>query len=401
MKTIILIGDGMADSPLPDLNGLTPLMAADTPAMDQISSEGRNGHFQTIKPNMPAGSAVANLSILGYDPQIDYHGRGVLEAASLGITITETDLAMRINLINVEEGRIRSHSAGHISTEEAHQLIYDLQNHFRQLNITLVRGLSYRHVLVVPNGDANLKCAPPHNHVGEPMSELLVQPLSPQAKSTSDLLNRLIADSQTFLRDHPINRKRMAEGLQPGNSLWPWSPGLRPKMVTFQERFGIHGAVITAVDVIKGLGIYAGFDVIPVKGATGLFDTNYEGKADACLKALEDYDLVYVHVEAPDEAGHQQDLELKIRCIEALDKRLIQRVLDGLQNNQLQPVVALLPDHPTPVALGTHTRDPVPVAIRDPIAEPDSVDHFDEVSAKSGELGLLTGADFINLVLRK
>ena len=391
----------MADSPLPDLNGLTPLMAASTPAMDQIASEGRNGLFQTIETNMPAGSAVANLSILGYDPHISYHGRGVLEAASLGITLAETDLAMRINLINVEEGRIRSHSAGHISTEEAHQLIDDLQNHFRHLNIKLVPGLSYRHVLVVPNGDPNLKCAPPHNHVGEPMSELLVKPLSTRAKSTSDLLNRLITESQTFLENHPINRKRMAAGLQPGNSLWPWSPGLRPKMTTFQERFGIHGAVITAVDVIKGLGIYAGFEVIPVKGATGLFDTNYEGKADACLKALEDHDLVYVHVEAPDEAGHQQDLELKIRSIEEFDKRLIQRVLDGLQGFQGQPVVALLPDHPTPVALGTHTRDPVPVAIRDPRVEPDSVNHFDEVSAESGGLGILTGEDFINLVLRK
>lgn len=172
-------------------------------------------------------------------------------------------------------------------------------------------------------------------------------------------------------------------------------------MITFQERFGIHGAVITAVDVIKGLGIYAGFDVIPVKGATGLSDTNYEGKADACLQALKNYDLVYVHVEAPDEAGHEQDLELKIRCIEDFDKRLIQRVLDGLQDNQLQPVVAVLPDHPTPVALGTHTRDPVPVAIRDPRMEPDPVSRFDEVSAESGELGLLTGADFIRLALQK
>jgi 2,3-bisphosphoglycerate-independent phosphoglycerate mutase len=301
----------------------------------------------------------------------------------------------------VEEGRIRSHSAGHISSEEAHRLIQDLQNHFRHLNIKLVPGLSYRHVLVIPNGDANLKCAPPHNHVGEPVSELLVKPLSPQAESTSDLLIRLITESQTFLKNHPINRERMAAGLQPGNSLWPWSPGLKPKMITFQQRFGIRGAVITAVDVIKGLGIYAGFDVIPVKGATGLFDTNYEGKADACLQALKDYDLVYVHVEAPDEAGHQQDLELKIRCIEELDKRLIQRVLDGLQDDQLRAVVAVLPDHPTPIALGTHTRDPVPVAIRDPRMEPDPVLRFDEVSAEAGELGLLTGADFIKLALRK
>ena len=401
MKTIIVIGDGMADSPVPDLNGRTPLMVADTPAMDQISKEGRNGLFRTIEPDMPAGSAVANLSILGYDPQIAYHGRGVLEAASLGLTLSETDLAARINLICAEDGRIRSHSAGHISSEEAHQLIQDLQDHFRQLDIKLVPGLSYRHVLVVSNGDANLKCAPPHNHVGEPMSELLVRPLSPRAKSTSDLLNRLITESQTFLRDHPVNRKRRAEGLQPGNSLWPWSPGRRPNMTTFQERFGIHGAVISAVDVIKGLGIYAGFDVIPVEGATGLFDTNYEGKADACLRALKNHDLVYVHVEAPDEAGHQQDFELKIRCIEEFDQRLLQRVLDGLQDEQLQPVIAVLPDHATPVAQGTHTRDPVPVAIRDPRLEPDSVSRFDEVSAETGELGLLTWADFIGLALQR
>lgn len=391
----------MADSPVPDLNGQTPLMVADTPAMDQISKEGRNGLFRTIEPNMPAGSAVANLSILGYDAQIAYHGRGVLEAASLGITLSETDLAARINLIYAEDGRIRSHSAGHISSEEAHHLIQDLQNHFRHLNIKLVPGLSYRHVLVVPNGNPHLKCAPPHNHVGEPMSHLLVQPLSPEAKSTSDLLNRLITESQTFLQDHPINRTRMAEGLMPGNSLWPWSPGLRPKMNTFQEQFGIHGAVITAVDVIKGLGIYAGFDIIPVEGATGLFDTNYEGKADACLQALKNYDLIYIHVEAPDEAGHERDLELKIRCIEELDNRLIQRILDGLQDDELQPVVAILPDHPTPIAHGTHTRDPVPVAIRDPRVEPDPVSRFDEVSAQSGELGLLTGADFIGLALQK
>ena len=401
MKTIIVVGDGMADSPVPDLNDQTPLMAANTPAMDQISKEGQNGLFRTIEPDMPAGSAVANLSILGYDPQTTFNGRGVLEAASLGVTLSETDLAARINLISAEDGRIRSHSAGHISSEEAHQLIRDLENHFRHLNIRLVPGLSYRHVLVVPGGDPNLKCAPPHNHIGEQMNELLVQPLSPQAKSTSDLFNRLIAESQTLLRDHPINRKRVTEGLQPANSLWPWSPGLRPKMNTFQERFGIRGAVISGVDVIKGLGIYAGFDVITVKGATGLSDTNYEGKADACLQALKTHDLVYVHVEAPDEAGHEQNLELKIQCIEELDARLIQRILDGSQDDQFQPVIAVLPDHPTPIALGIHTRDPVPVVIRDPRIEPDRVSRFDEVSAKSGGLGLLAGADFIERVLRK
>ncbi len=389
----------MADSPVPELEGRTPLMAAETPAMDRIAREGRTGLFRTIEQDMPLGSAVANLSILGYDPRQAFQGRGVLEAASLGIPLAETDLATRINLICVEDGRIRSHSAGHISNEEAGPLIGALNAHFAPLPMMLIQGLSYRHVLVVPDGDPRLECAPPHDHVGEEFRDLLVQPLDTAAKPTADLLNRLILESQDLLRQHPINLKRVADGHQPANSLWPWSPGRKPWMRTFQERFGIRGAVITAVDVIKGLGIYAGFQVIPVEGATGLHDTNYEGKADACLHALEDHDLVYVHVEAPDEAGHQRDLVLKIRCIEDLDRRLLRRILDGLQNLKERAVVALLPDHPTPIAHGTHTRDPVPVAILDPRKTPDAVTRFDEESVQAGGLGLLQGSAFIEQVL--
>lgn len=401
MKTVIVIGDGMADRPVPELDGRTPLMVAETPAMDLIATEGVNGLFRTIEPEMPAGSAVANLSILGYDPRTAFQGRGVLEAASLGITLSETDLAARINLICVENGRIRSHSAGHISKQEAQQLIRDLETHFRHLNIRLAPGLSYRHVLVVHDGDPRLQCAPPHEHVGEEIRNLMVQPLDLQAQPTADLLNRLTLESQALLLDHPINRKREADGHQPANSLWPWSPGVKPQMKTFQERFGIHGAVVTAVDVIKGLGIYAGFEVIPVEGATGLFNTNYEGKAEACLQALKNHDLVYVHVEAPDEAGHERDLELKIRCIEDLDRRLLRLILGGLQDQKIEAIVAVLPDHATPVAHGAHTRDPVPVAIRDPLRTPDPVGRFDEVSAESGELGLLTWVDFVGIVVRR
>ncbi|MFQ5921569.1 MAG: 2,3-bisphosphoglycerate-independent phosphoglycerate mutase [Anaerolineales bacterium] len=286
MKTVIVIGDGMVDRPVTELDGRTPLMVAETPTMDLIATEGGNGLFRTIEPEMPAGSAVANLSILGYDPRTAFQGRGVLEAASLGITLSETDLAARINLICVENSRIRSHSAGHISKQEAQQLIRDLETHFRHLNIRLVPGLSYRHVLVVHDGGPRLQCAPPHEHMGEEIRNLMVQPLNLQAQPTADLLNRLILESQALLLDHPTNQKREADGHQPANSLWPWSPGVKPQMKTFQERFGIQGAVVTAVDVIKGLGIYAGFEVIPVEGATGLFDTNYEGKAAACLQAL-------------------------------------------------------------------------------------------------------------------
>ena len=399
MKTIVIIGDGMADYPVPELDGKTPLMVAETPAMDRIAREGRTGLFQTIEEDMPTGSAVANLSVMGYDPRTDFQGRGVLEAASLGVTLAPTDMAARINLICVEDGKIRSHSAGHITNEEAHQLIGDLKAHFHDLPIMLVPGLSYRHLLVVPNGHAGVECAPPHDHVGERVQDLLVTSCQPQAGPTADLLNRIIRESQDFLRDHPINQQRVAAGKQSANSLWPWSPGVRPQMATFQERFGITGAVITAVDLIKGLGIYAGLDVIEVEGATGLYDTNYEGKADACLGALSDHDFVYVHVEASDEAGHEQDLALKIRCIEDLDRRLIQRVLDGLEARQIEAVVAVLPDHPTPIAHGKHVRDPVPVAVRDPRRLPDGTERFDEESVKEGELGHMHGAEFIETVV--
>jgi 2,3-bisphosphoglycerate-independent phosphoglycerate mutase len=400
MKSIVIIGDGMADYPVPELDGKTPLMIAETPAMDRIAREGRTGTLQTIEEDMPTGSAVANLSVLGYDPREAFQGRGVLEAASLGVTLAPTDMASRINLICIEDGNIRSHSAGHITSEEAHHLIHDLGAHFRDLPITLIPGLSYRHVLVVPEGDWRLECAPPHDHVGERADDLLVKPCHPQAQPTADLLNRLILESQEYLQSHPVNQQRIASGKQPANSLWPWSPGRKPQIKTFQERFGVTGAVITAVDLIKGLGIYAGLDVIEVAGATGLYDTNYEGKADACLEALAaGRDFVYVHVEAADEAGHEQDLELKIRCIEDLDRRLIQRVMDGLEARGIGAVVAVLPDHPTPIASGKHVRDPVPVAVCDPRLPPDKVERFDEESVRSGGLGYMRGEAFIETVI--
>lgn len=401
MKTIVIVGDGMADYPVPELGGRTPLMVAHKPAIDRIAREGRTGLFRTIEPDLPAGSEIANLTVLGYDPHEVYQGRGVLEAASLGVQLAQDDVALRVNLICVEDGCIRSHSAGHISSAEAHQLIGDLQVHFKSLNVHLVPGLSYRHVLIVPGGDTRLECAPPHDHVGEPFRDLLVKPLDPAARPTADLLNRLILESQAFLRDHPINQKRIAAGLEPANSLWPWSPGKKPKMETFQQRFGITGAVITAVDLIKGLGIYAGLDVIRVEGATGSYDTNYEGKADACLEALADHDFAFVHVEAPDEAGHEKKAALKVRCIEDLDHRLVQRVLDGLERHGIEAIVAVLPDHPTPITVGTHTRDPVPVAIYNPRLPPDDVSRFDEESVKAGALGMLQGAEFIRLVVEK
>lgn len=398
MKFIIFLGDGMADYAIPELGGKTPLMAARKPAMDSIAREGRTGLFRTIGPGMLTGSAIANLSVLGYDSVSLFQGtegRGILEAASLGVELSDSALALRINLICVENNRIRSHSAGHIGNQEAHQLIHDLAEHFKDWNLKLYPGLSYRHVLVVPEGEFRLDCYPPHDHVGVLLEELKIKPQTTEGKHTADLLNNLVTESRQFLDNHPINQKRRTAGEQPANSLWPWAPGKKPHMETIEQRFGVRGAAITAVDLIKGLAIYAGMMPIPVPGATGLYDTNYEGKADAALQALDHCDFVYIHVEAPDEAGHERNLELKIRTIEDLDQRLIQRVIDGLARKKMEATLAVLPDHATPIAYGNHTREPVPVAILTPGIPPDSVNCYDEESVKTGSLGMLEKDEFI------
>ncbi|MBN2104609.1 cofactor-independent phosphoglycerate mutase [bacterium] len=397
MKRIVILGDGMADLPIPELDNKTLLMAAKTPAMDQIARKGQNGIFKTIPDDMPTGSAVANLSVLGYDPHISFQGRGVLEAASLGIDLKDNELAMRMNLITIENSCIRSHSAGHITSEEAKILVNDLNTHFKS-EFRLYPGLSYRHILIMPDGHPGIICSPPHDHLGEAVEPLLVQADKPETRETADKLNQLIRESWKLLEDHPINQKRRVKGLLPATSIWPWSPGKKPKMQTLENRFGVRGAAISAVDLIKGLAVYAGMDVISVEGATGLYDTNYEGKADAALDALENHDFVFVHVEAADEAGHEKNLNLKMQCIEKLDQRLVGRILDGIKSRHIEATVAVLPDHPTPVAHGAHTRDPVPVAIWNPKKSADGVTVFDEQSARAGRLGFMEGDEFIRRV---
>ena len=399
MKSVVVLGDGMADYPVPELGGKTPLMAAAKPAMDWIAKNGRTGLFRTIGDGMSTGSAVANLSVLGYDPRTDYRGRGVLEAASLGLDVRETDLVFRVNLITIADGKIASHSSGHISNEEAGVLIGDLSGPIGRIGIRLHQGLSYRHIGIMPNGDERLACTEPHDHIGERALDRMVRPLHPEAAQTADFLNRMILESQRLLKNHPVNQKRAASGKQTADSLWPWSPGRKPSMQSFESKFGVRGAVISAVDLIKGIAVYAGMDVVHVDGATGLYDTNYEGKADACLDALRTHDFVYVHVEAADEAGHDRDLKLKIKCIEDLDLRCIRRILDGIKKQNREAVVAVLPDHPTPVTLGSHVEDPIPVAIWDSRFPPDGVDRFDEESVKSGGLGLMEGKAFIETAL--
>jgi len=416
VKTIIIIGDGMSDLPVERLGGKTPLMVARKPHIDRIARDGRVGRLRTVSETGPADSAVANLAVLGYDDTVSKEGRGVLEAASMGVDIGPGDVALRCNLICLEgpaeDRRIRNHSAGHIPSAEASELIARLDQELGggrgPLPVWFHPGVSYRHLLVLTEGWASsaIGCAPPHDHVGQRADDLLPRPLPdlPGAEAeiaarTAERLVELHRRAAEILADHPVNASRRAAGLDEANSIWTWSPGRRPSVPTMQERFGVRGAVISAVDLIMGLGVYAGLQVIRVPGATGLHDTNYEGKAQACLDALADHDFVYVHVEATDEAGHARDLDLKIRCIEYLDERLVRPILAGLEAQGIMAQVAILPDHPTPVETGQHGRDPVPVAIRRPGKTPDAVQVYDEVQAMQGSLGLLEGDEFIRLLL--
>jgi 2,3-bisphosphoglycerate-independent phosphoglycerate mutase len=339
---------------------------------------------------------------MGYNPRDVLQGRGVLEAASMGVEILDDDMAMRCNLICLfDDGRIKNHSAGHISSAEADELLRTLQRELGSDTLNFYTGISYRHLLVGKGLDPRLECTPPHDHPGEPAEPLLIRARIPEAQPTADQLNDLTRRSWVILKEHPVNQRRRAAGKDPGNSIWLWSPGRRPKMWTYAERFGLTGAVISAVDLIRGIGVYAGLEIIKVDGATGLYNTNYEGKADACLLALEQHDFCYIHVEAPDEAGHDGNLELKIRTIEDLDARLVGRILTGLEQRGLEAVVAVLPDHPTPVEKRIHVRDAVPFAIRDPHRAPDAVERYDEVSCARGSFGMLHGDEFIRAVLGK
>ncbi len=405
MKSVIIIGDGMSDHPVAQLAGKTPLMVAQKPNIDRLAAQGRMGLFTTIPTGQPHGSAVANLSVLGYDPVDTFRGRAVLEAASMGISLAPDDVAIRCNLINVAQGRIVNHSAGHISSEEGAELINALDRALGSKTgdqpVAFYPGVGYRHLIVLPGGWASpeVACAPPHDHVGEAVADLLPRAKSTAGESTARFLVDLCKQAQALLADHPVNERRREAGKDIASAIWPWSPGRPPVMQTLQERFNVQGAVISAVDLVMGLGQYAGMDLIRVPGATGLWDTNYEGKAQACLDALKTQDLVYVHVEATDEAGHARDLPLKIKCIEQLDQRLVKPIMSGLAQRGIEATVAILPDHPTPVETGSHADDPVPVAICRPGVKADTTARFDEEQAKHGSLGHLEGDGFIKAVL--
>ena len=390
----------MADEPIEALGGKTPMQYADTPYMDKLAEMGVTGRMKTVADGFHPGSEVANMAVLGYDlPTVDV-GRGVLEAASLGYDLKPSEMAMRCNLICVEGDILKNHSSGHITTEEADELIRFLNEKLGSDRIHFYTGVSYRHLLVVKGGDKRLDCTPPHDVPLHPFRPLMIKPEVPEAQETADLLNNLILQSQEILKDHPVNLRRIAAGKDPANSIWPWSPGYRPAMQTMQEMYGFkQGSVISAVDLIRGIGVYAGLEVIDVEGATGLYDTNYEGKAHAALEALKTNDFVYLHVEASDEAGHEGDVDLKIRTIENLDKRAIGILFEELQKWDEPVAIAVLPDHPTPCAIRTHTNTPVPFLIYKPGQEPDSVTRFDEFSVLEGKYGILEKDEFIKELL--
>jgi 2,3-bisphosphoglycerate-independent phosphoglycerate mutase len=400
MKTIIILGDGMADEPIEALGGKTPMQYAQTPYMDQLARLGVTGRLKTVADGFHPGSEVANMAILGYDLPTVYEGRGVLEAASIGYELQPGEMAMRCNLICVEGDILKNHSSGHITTEEADELIQFLNEQLGSDRIQFHTGVSYRHLLVIKDADKRLDCTPPHDVPLQPFRPLMVKAEVSDAQETADLLNELILKSQQILADHPINRKRMAEGKDPANSIWPWSPGYRPAMQTMQEMYGFkQGSVISAVDLIRGIGVYAGLKVIEVEGATGLYDTNYEGKAQAALEALKTDDFVYLHVEASDEAGHEGDVSLKIQTIENLDRRIIRIIYEELNKWDEPVAIAVLPDHPTPCAIRTHTNTPVPFLIYKPGQTPDAVTCFDEVSVLNGKYGILENNEFIKELL--
>ena len=388
----------MADWPSASLGNKTLLQHSHTPYMDLLARKGRTGRLITVADGFHPGSEVANMSVMGYDLPKVYEGRGPLEAASIGVELQPGDMAMRCNIVCIEGDILKNHSAGHISTEDADVLVKYLQEHLGNERVQFHTGVQYRHLLVIKGGNKQIDCTPPHDVPLHPFRPLMVKAEAPEAQETADLINDLILKSQELLKNHPLNLKRMAEGKDPANSIWPWSPGYRPQMESLSVMYPSirKGSVISAVDLINGIGVYAGLRRISVEGATGLYDTNYENKVSAALEALKTDDLVYLHIEASDEAGHEGNFELKQLTIENLDKRAVGPIYEAVKDWEEPVAIAVLPDHPTPCELRTHTAEPVPFLIYYPGIEPDSVQTFDEVACAEGIYGVMKENEFMN-----
>lgn len=395
-KAVVFLADGMADEPVEALGGKTPLEAVDTPYMDSIARNGASGTFLTLPEGFPTSSDAANMSVLGYELASFYPGRGPIEATSRGIQLGPDDVAWRCNLVTVENGILRDYSAGHISKERAKAFMDALAAKFNSDKVTFCSGVSYRNLLVLHGAEfsADVDYFKPDSSQDLPVSELRMKAKTPAAQHTVDFVEKLMADTAAFLADHPLNKN----GEVPANWIWPWSPGRKPSFPGFSGKYdGRSAAVITAVDVISGIAKCAGMDVIPVEGATGYLDTNYAGKAEAAIKAIENHDFVYVHLEAIDECSHEGNLQHKMQAISDLENKIIKPVMTALAGRDL--TFAILPDHPVPLRLRAHTRTPVPVAICGPHIVPDAVRHYSEKDAPKGSLGFMHGEEFVRKVL--
>jgi len=402
MKYIVLIGDGMADKPLRELGGRTPLQAALTPNMDKLASRGLCGMVKTIPNGFDPGSDVANMSVLGYDPAVYYSGRAPLEAASMGVELSEDDVAYRCNLVSLRYDKqstsayMEDYSAGHIETRYSRGLIDALSEYMREPGISFHPGISYRHLMIWHHGESEARCTPPHDITGKNIKDHL--PSGPG----SDFLKLLMRKSVDILQSQEYNWKRFEEGKNPANSIWLWGQGRKPRLPAFSEKYGLKGAMVSAVDLTKGLAICAGMDVLDVPGVTGYLDTNYEGKADYALKALAgDTDFVYIHVEAPDEAGHMGKYLDKIQAIEDFDNRVVGRVMFGARSLGDHRIL-LMPDHPTPIEAKTHTSDPVPFVIYDSTApiEGSKVSYDEEISRMDDIMKLESGHKLLDYLIK-
>lgn len=401
MKYLVILADGASDEPIKELNGQTPLMAAKTPYIDKLCSEGVSGLLDTVPPSLHPGSEVANMMVMGYDAAKYYRGRGVLEAASMGVKTSLIDLVFRCNLISIDDEKILNHSAGHITTEEAKEIMEFLQEKLGSDLVNFYPGVSYRHLLILNGGSDKINCTPPHDVPGTALNEVLPSAKETAAQATADVITKLMLTSKDLLKDHPVNIKRREAGKPAADMIWPWSAGNTPDMPTLKELYGIEsGVVISAVDLLYGLGVYAGLKGVHVPNSTGLYDTNYEGKAAAAIKALKENQYVYLHIEASDEAGHEGDFKLKTKTIEYLDERVVKYVIEEVEKMDEPVTIAVLPDHPTPCNLRTHTRDAVPFFIKKPGLTPDSVMEYNEEAAKKGGFGRIYGTEFMKTLLK-
>jgi 2,3-bisphosphoglycerate-independent phosphoglycerate mutase len=416
LKYMIIIGDGMADYPVEGLKGKTPLMVAKTPHMDWMAKHGEVGLVRTVPEGFNPGSEIANLSIFGYDPVRYYTGRGPLEAASMGIKLQPGDIAFRCNLVTLrgqgDKTIMEDFSAGHITNDEARKIISDLNQEMGTEEIRFYTGVSYRHLMILKNGAGKfsnlerLELIPPHDILDKEISPFLPKvgrPVKSQSfrEGGEEQILALMRRSQHLLKNHPVNIAREGKGLKQANSIWLWGQGQSPQMTTLKDRFGVEGYVISAVHLLKGIGTYAGLEVLEVPGATGYFDTNYDGKAQYALKGLKNKNLVYVHIEAPDEAGHMGDLRLKVEAIEVFDEKIVGSILKGMKDFRRYRVM-VLPDHPTPLSLRTHTADPVPFVIysNEEGAKHGQVKSFDEDSARQSGIFIERGFELIERFLK-